>query len=484
MQPWLNQESNQQTVNIKSKEVYLSQQTQTPITEVVRTEKVNWQYIQRGVRQQTIQQYPAQRIGIEQPSEKAVHYRAEHRHRTQRSTPSIREPRGRERAVWQSITQRSAVPPRAAVQEAKKAAVQQATRTQRTAQVAQRTAKEAAKASGRALRAILAAARSLYAALAAGGMVTLSILVLICLFGVLAASPFGIVYVSEDEKADLTLPSAIATLNAEFSERVEQCKEDYTGQYDRVQVDASAIPNWTDILAVYAVKTSMDKEDPVEVATMDQKKLVLLRKICEEMTPLSATLRSEGEKTVLVIQLQPKTYRKMADEYHFDQEQRKMLEELIDSGLLDLFLEANEPTEEDGPIQPGSGGYAWPLPGYTRISSPFAYRNCPYHGRELHGGIDLPAPRGTSILAAKAGVVAKSTYNASYGNYVVLRHPDGTQTLYAHMSARTVTAGQTVHQGMVIGKVGSTGNSTGNHLHFETWTSSSSGSRVNPMQYF
>ena len=398
--------------------------------------------------------------------------------------PSIREPRERERAVWRSITHRSAVPPRAAVQEAKKAALQQATRTQRAAQVAQQTAKEAAKASGRALHAILAAARSLYAALAAGGAVTLSILVLICLFGVLAASPFGIIYASEDEKADLTLPSAIATLNAEFSERIEQCKENYAGQYDRVQVDASTIPNWTDILAIYAVKTSMDKEDPMEVATMDQKKLALLRKICEEMTPLSATLRSEGEETVLVIQLQQKTYRQMADEYHFDQEQRKMMEELIDSGLLDLFLEANEPTEEDGPIQPGSGGYAWPLPGYTRISSPFAYRNCPYHGRELHGGIDLPAPRGTSILAAKAGVVAKSTYNASYGNYVVLRHPDGTQTLYAHMSARTVTAGQSVHQGMVIGKVGSTGNSTGNHLHFETWTSSSSGSRVNPMLYF
>lgn len=484
VRPWLNEESNQQTVNIKSKEVYLSQQTQTPITEVVRTEKVNRQYIQRGVRQQAIQQHPAQRIGTERPPEAVVHDRAEHRHRTRRSMPSIREPRGRERAVWRSITHRSAVPPRAAVQEAKKAAVQQATRTQRAAQVAQQTAKEAAKASGRALRAILAAARSLYAALAAGGAVTLSILVLICLFGVLAASPFGIVYASEDEKADLTLPSAIATLNAEFSERIEQCKENYSGQYDRVQVDASTIPNWTDILAIYAVKTSMDKEAPMEVATMDQKKLALLRKICEEMTPLSATLQSEGEETVLVIQLQPKTYRQMADEYHFGQEQRKMLEELIDSGLLDLFLEANEPTEEDGPIQPGSEGYAWPLPGYTRISSPFAYRNCPYHGRELHGGIDLPAPRGTSILAAKAGVVAKSTYNASYGNYVVLRHPDGTQTLYAHMSARTVTAGQTVHQGMVIGKVGSTGNSTGNHLHFETWTSSSSGSRVNPMLYF
>ena len=132
----------------------------------------------------------------------------------------------------------------------------------------------------------------------------------------------------------------------------------------------------------------------------------------------------------------------------------------------------------------GSGGFIWPLSGYTRISSPFGYRNCPFHGRELHGGCDIPAPGGTPIKAAKAGVVIISTYGASYGNYVVIAHGDGTRTMYAHQSSRAVSAGQTVSQGQTIGYVGSTGSSTGNHLHFEVWTGSSSSSRVNPMNYF
>ncbi len=132
----------------------------------------------------------------------------------------------------------------------------------------------------------------------------------------------------------------------------------------------------------------------------------------------------------------------------------------------------------------GSGGYIWPLSGYTRVSSPFGYRNCPFHGRELHGGCDIPAPGGTPIKAAKAGVVIISTYGASYGNYVVIAHGDGTRTMYAHQSSRAVSAGQTVSQGQTIGYVGSTGSSTGNHLHFEVWTGSSSSSRVNPMNYF
>lgn len=132
----------------------------------------------------------------------------------------------------------------------------------------------------------------------------------------------------------------------------------------------------------------------------------------------------------------------------------------------------------------GTGGYIWPLSGYSRISSPFGYRNCPFHGRELHGGCDIPAPGGTPIKAAKAGVVIISTYGASYGNYVVIAHGDGTRTMYAHQSSRAVSAGQTVSQGQTIGYVGSTGSSTGNHLHFEVWTGSSSSSRVNPMNYF
>ncbi len=130
-----------------------------------------------------------------------------------------------------------------------------------------------------------------------------------------------------------------------------------------------------------------------------------------------------------------------------------------------------------------SGGYIWPVPGYTRITSPFGYRNCPYHGRELHGGCDIPAAYGTPIKAAKSGVVVISTYGSSYGNYVAIAHGDGSRTMYAHMSSRAASVGSTVSQGQVIGYVGSTGNSTGNHLHLELWTSSSSSSRVNPLNY-
>ena len=126
----------------------------------------------------------------------------------------------------------------------------------------------------------------------------------------------------------------------------------------------------------------------------------------------------------------------------------------------------------------------WPLSGYTRVSSPFGYRICPFHGRELHGGIDIPAPGGTPIMAAKSGVVVLSTYGSSYGNHVAIAHADGMRTMYCHMSSRAVSAGQTVSQGQVIGYVGSTGTSTGNHLHFEVWTGSSSGSRVNPLNYY
>lgn len=135
----------------------------------------------------------------------------------------------------------------------------------------------------------------------------------------------------------------------------------------------------------------------------------------------------------------------------------------------------------------GSGGYKFPLPGSAssyRITSPFGYRNCPFHGRELHTGTDLAASKGTNIMATKSGTVLISKYGSSYGNYVVIAHNDGGKSLYAHMSSRAVSAGQSVSQGQVIGYVGSTGSSTGNHLHFEIWTGSSSSSRVNAMQYF
>lgn len=136
-------------------------------------------------------------------------------------------------------------------------------------------------------------------------------------------------------------------------------------------------------------------------------------------------------------------------------------------------------------IDAGSG-FMWPLSGYTTLSSLFGPRIHPVTGKPgNHTGIDIPAPKGTSILASRGGVVITSKMGSgndwSYGNYVVISHGDGTSTLYAHMNSRAVKEGDVVKQGQTIGYVGTTGRSTGYHLHFEV---RKNGSRVDPVDYF
>lgn len=118
-------------------------------------------------------------------------------------------------------------------------------------------------------------------------------------------------------------------------------------------------------------------------------------------------------------------------------------------------------------FDPGTG-WQWPVPGRYKITSTFGPRIHPITGLPgNHTGTDVAAPKGTAILAALGGVVTISTYNNSYGNYVVVQHDNGIATLYAHMSSRAVSEGQIVTQGQTLGYVGSTGSSTGNHLHLE-----------------
>ena len=133
----------------------------------------------------------------------------------------------------------------------------------------------------------------------------------------------------------------------------------------------------------------------------------------------------------------------------------------------------------------GIGPFEWPLPQDFTITSSFGERVDPITGEvSFHTGTDIAAPEGTPILAAADGIVtiANSTnLRHSYGYYVKLQHEDGYETLYAHCSALCVTAGQEVQQGEVIGFVGSTGDSTGNHLHFEV---REDGVRVDALNYF
>ena len=129
-----------------------------------------------------------------------------------------------------------------------------------------------------------------------------------------------------------------------------------------------------------------------------------------------------------------------------------------------------------------SGTFTWPLPGYTNNSSAYGWRVHPIFGtRKFHKGEDIPAPTGTPIVAAASGTVTTAGWVSGYGNYTVINHGGGVMTAYGHQSAIHVSVGQTVTAGQTIGLVGSTGNSTGPHLHFEVYVN---GSTQNPMSYF
>ncbi len=130
-----------------------------------------------------------------------------------------------------------------------------------------------------------------------------------------------------------------------------------------------------------------------------------------------------------------------------------------------------------------AGSYAWPCPSCYIITSNYGYRYLELYGyTRLHAGVDIGAQYGAEVTAAAGGTVSIATHGSTgYGNYVMLAHADGSVTLYGHMSSLAVSVGQTVKQGDVIGYVGSTGNSTGPHLHFEVRIN---GSTTDPMQFF
>lgn len=151
--------------------------------------------------------------------------------------------------------------------------------------------------------------------------------------------------------------------------------------------------------------------------------------------------------------------------------------------LLGASTEAQVPIGE-APEGCGPTGisFIWPTPGYTTITSPYGYRIHPVTGKfKFHSGVDIGAAGGFAILATAGGTITISRFSSSYGNYVEVDHGNGICTRYAHMSIRLVSVGDTVSQGQAIGLVGSTGRSTGNHLHFEVRVH---GVTYNPMQYF
>lgn len=133
-----------------------------------------------------------------------------------------------------------------------------------------------------------------------------------------------------------------------------------------------------------------------------------------------------------------------------------------------------------GSAPPSSGGWVRPC-SYTVLTSAYGWRTHPITGKQsFHNGVDLANVTGTPIYAAKSGTVTVATYNGVYGYYVQINHGDGFSSLYGHMTHYIVSVGQSVSAGQVIGYMGSTGWSTGSHLHFTIYYN---GNTVNPMNY-
>ena len=343
------------------------------------------------------------------------------------------------------------------------------------------------------LKAILArtirrAAGSLLALLGAGGVVLLLAMVIGAAAAVIG-SPMGILFADESGNPNsIHIAEIVAQTNADFGAAINdivsahpECSET-TIEYDYEDGHTWA-SYWPEVLAVFAVQNSLNNDGDVVVIDEGKKQLIqdtfwAMHEISAEVEEIAATPEPTEDEPdpepvteyILHITVSSKSVDALADLYRFTQDQRDILHQLLSEEMRPSLLALC------GGIAVADGELCWPLPGHTYISCHFGEVDA--FGNAGHRGTDIPAPEGTPILAAHSGTVLVSGWNDSYGNQVLLDNGAGLSTRYAHMTATAVTAGETVTAGQVIGYVGSTGDSTGNHLHFEVMQG---GVRVDPL---
>ena len=399
-------------------------------------------------------------------------------------------------------------------QKAAKTTKQIAQRMQAAAKATVRGIRAAAHAVMAALKAAVAAMQSLAAAILAGGWVAVVIILLICLIALVMGSSYGIFFGVESTGSGTSVSQAVRDLNQEYADHLQQITENVS--HDRQEMtsnDGSISINWQEVLAVFSAKVS-GATDGEQVASLTDAQVDILRDILREMNDVDYSTRTEshevevtttnddGEEetttetvteTVLTITITHKTAADMSQEYRFNRRQKEYLDLMMQPDNQNLWAQLLGGLVTGGGqiITPNTdwvpnGALAWPQPQTFSISSPFGYREDPFTGEiDYHNGTDIAAPNGTQILAAAAGTVTIAngidSWGGGYGYHIKIDHGNGLETLYAHCSAICVTPGQQVQQGEVIGFIGSTGNSTSNHLHFEAWVN---GARTDAMSFF
>lgn len=282
-----------------------------------------------------------------------------------------------------------------------------------------------------------------------------------------------------------------------YKERIRAMEENGTISYFEILFGARSFSDF--ISRVDFISEIMSYDEEVYQDYVDAKEATLAAKAeiedaveQQEAAKLAlqdeqATLEVQVEEANVVIAEIQNNISDYQDQYDEMEAEEKKTQQEIDS----LIAELQKQQEEAEAARPsgngstgsatGTGSFIWPSTS-NYITSLFGTRFHPiFHVYKSHNGVDIGASYGTPVYAADGGTVVTSVYSSSYGNYIVINHGNGMTTLYAHMSQRVVSAGDTVSQGEVIGYVGSTGNSTGPHLHFEM---TSGGSRINPLDYF
>ena len=338
-------------------------------------------------------------------------------------------------------------------------------------------------------RTIQRAAGSLLALLGAGGVVLLLAMVIGAAAAVIG-SPMGILFADESgDPNSIPIAEIVADTNADFGAAVNdivsahpECSETtITYDYEDGHTWASY---WPEVLAIFAVHTNLNSDSDVVVINAAQMQRIqdtfwAMHEITYEVEEVDTTPEPTEDDPdpeqqtdyILHITVSSKTVDELAELYNFTQDQNDILHELLSDEMRPSLLALC------GGTSVADGELCWPLPGHTYISCHFGEVDA--FGNAGHRGTDIPAPEGTPILAAHSGTVLVSGWNDSYGNQVLLDNGAGLSTRYAHMTATAVTAGETVTAGQVIGYVGSTGDSTGNHLHFEVMQN---GVRMNPLE--
>ena len=296
------------------------------------------------------------------------------------------------------------------------------------------------------------------------------------------------------------------TLINQTAEELAQTEKQEAEQYDlfckrvRAMEEQGTVDYWSVLFRANSFGDLLSRLDAVnEIMEYDQRVIDQLKALQVEIAEKQASLedskaQTEAAKAELVSrkkELDAQRQEAIAliqeiqgneSKYQSTLKSLDAEEERIQANIVKLSKElAAQQAAQGKPAQSSSGGYIWPVDS-RYITSTMGGRTSPGGvGSTNHKGTDIGRVGYTSpIYASKAGTVIVSQYSSSYGNYVVVSHGSGNTTLYGHMSSRKVEVGQYVNQGAVLGITGSTGNSTGPHLHFEI---TENGVRVNPLSH-